>query len=193
MWGYIVGKKKNLKNSVVPSLYVRVYHHDGQRNLVDCSSLIICEGISPGEYKINQAISFPHYMWGYIVLQKSVFVSYAVPSLYVRVYHWSRPWLWYRGCSLIICEGISNGGYATSTSYVFPHYMWGYIPESPAGVKKDPVTSLYVRVYQGFLTLAEQRQRSLIICEGISPKIWIMCLFRMFPHYMWGYIAVVLC
>ena len=128
-------------------------------------------------------------MWGYIAALYPVSPPGAVPSLYVRVYHWRRLVDHCRRRSLIICEGISNPSTFYINPKMFPHYMWGYIFDET--LKKQPamVPSLYVRVYRVPLVSSIKYFRSLIICEGISTVIWGKVASIQFPHYMWGYIA----
>ena len=46
-----------------------------------------------------------------------------VPSLYVRVYRYRSLKHWKPGCSLIICEGVSNFDDWYNEQPLFPHYM----------------------------------------------------------------------
>ena len=127
MWGYIAISGILFLQSSVPSLYVRVYHWH-HIVLPHCvCSLIICEGISPKSRYNNRKQTFPHYMWGYIVLRTQNAPFMKVPSLYVRVYHQHGKLLKSLKCSLIICEGISSWHSGNFTSPKFPHYMWVYI------------------------------------------------------------------
>ena len=93
-------------------------------------------------------------------------------------------------CSLIICEGISPHFGLVVGRFSFPHYMWGYIDEIKEREKQDRVPSLYVRVYRYSFTAVGLQVSSLIICEGISMIREMMEYIRVFPHYMWGYIAI---
>ena len=107
MWGYIVARSAIVNCRSVPSLYVRVYRFLWYISLPEASSLIICEGISNRTFAGLRTDWFPHYMWGYIGAEWSWQIIYFVPSLYVRVYHFSSRFMYIDICSLIICEGIS--------------------------------------------------------------------------------------
>ena len=52
------------------------------------------------------------------------------------------------------------------------------------------VPSLYVRVYRAIYWQRTQDASSLTIREGISSHNGSQILWRTFPHYTWGYIAV---
>ena len=132
----------------VPSLYVRVYLVIVVTIINIHSSLIICEGISELSADERLFISFPHYMWGYIVLSSYASVIGLVPSLYVRVYRTkSKQEVEHYG-SLIICEGISQKFSIWWNDCKFPHYMWGYIKSGVEFYSTLLVPSLYVRVYR---------------------------------------------
>ena len=152
-------------------------------------SLIICEGISLKTLTTAPALKFPHYMWGYIGRVRGCSVWQTVPSLYVRVYRRGTGFLWKTHSSLIICEGISDEKRHTFTGTPFPHYMWGYIEICKRHGLEIEVPSLYVRVYHLNAYNAGQIICSLIICEGISEIAVPVRIFRLFPHYMWGYIV----
>ena len=147
---------------------MRVYRIVLSRGWGQTGSLIICEGIS----ELNEAdrlfISFPHYMWGYIISPLVLCILIYVPSLYVRVYRHIESRHPGRVSSLIICEGISPVRTSRASHNGFPHYMWGYIANFQPDGKTGSVPSLYVRVYR----LSYRRCR---------PHLT-------FPHYMWGYI-----
>ena len=171
MWGYIAVVPFGKIPQTVPSLYVRVYRiafisWNGVKR-----SLIICEGISYYIWLSCVIISFPHYMWGYIVFRPAGRLQKPVPSLYVRVYRKDGYALTVTSCSLIICEGISVIHEENLYTSQFPHYMWGYI-ERYWGLYLPPVVpSLYVRVYRDFSLGDVPQRRSLIICEGISVPL----------------------
>ena len=148
MWGYIVMNFSEMCGNMVPSLYVRVYRRSRKTWCKLESSLIICEGISPGEYRINQGISFPHYMWGYIGHIGEKRLHAVVPSLYVRVYRRESGKIPSGTCSLIICEGISVSQWCSQSARMVP--------------------SLYVRVYPPGRANGKAELCSLIIYEGIS-------------------------
>ncbi len=95
--------------------------------------------------------------------------------------------------SLIICEGISVDLTRNTEIPVFPHYMWGYIGRSSTSTAKRCVPSLYVRVYRRYYVMAIKHDGSLIICEGISYATANLGQIHQFPHYMWGYIVLILC
>ena len=168
MWGYIENRAMNSPAEAVPSLYVRVYRTWTCRACWLSCSLIICEGISyippPGGFKF----------W--------------LPSLYVRVYRSGSFAYEGKWSSLIICEGISPDILDLRYKWLFPHYMWGYIGTGGVIVKKSDVPSLYVRVYRSDRGGTTRKTPSLIICEGISSTRQIAEEFKVFPHYMWGYI-----
>ena len=171
MWGYIR-----------PSL---------RHSFAERCSLIICEGISSHRKQDSRQNGFPHYMWGYIGGEHTWTKRVVVPSLYVRVYHSASGCPVDSICSLIICEGISIHSCADIHSYRFPHYMWGYIALKPYLSKAEQVPSLYVRVYHVPGLSEGQGVRSLIICEGISAIQAMKKADNLFPHYMWGYIMLV--
>ena len=148
MWGYIAVMKTKVRHRLVPSLYVRVYRVKTPYTIYTNRSLIICEGISFLDWRIRRWLLFPHYMWGYIILQLYHQYYQGVPSLYVRVYH-AAVWPALHGArSLIICEGISSWHSGNFTSPKFPHYMWGYIVISGQFAARRPVPSLHVSVYR---------------------------------------------
>ena len=107
MWGYIVLYDLMCDIQDVPSLYVRVYLRQADREPMGGSSLIICEGISTRATNKPGQFLFPHYMWGYIAEKSENEKLLVVPSLYVRVYRYSRASSPRGYSSLIICEGIS--------------------------------------------------------------------------------------
>ena len=148
MWGYIGLFIDNGRRTPVPSLYVRVYHAMYKQHGNDKSSLIICEGISIHFGMFWHTMPFPHYMWGYIIFISLITPVYAVPSLYVRVYHCPRWYVIIFRSSLIICEGISHTHLKKRCERWFPHYMWGYIDTIPFPFRWYLVPSLYVRVYR---------------------------------------------
>ncbi len=128
-------------------------------------------------------------MWGYIGWKKTYIHRDAVPSLYVRVYHLNAYNAGQIICSLIICEGISRNPPPGFLLILFPHYMWGYIGVLKCWEPGKSVPSLYVRVYRRFCLSGAAGLGSLIICEGISEIAVPVRIFRLFPHYMWGYIV----
>ena len=90
MWGYITKSTRQIAEEFVPSLYVRVYRVITNYQAFSTGSLIICDGISELSADERLFISFPHYMWGYIVRNLKGNIGFCVPSLYVRVYRfWS--------------------------------------------------------------------------------------------------------
>ena len=131
-------------------------------------------------------------MWGCIIFHFQPASFAKVPSLYVRVYRNSV-----RGCqnargSLTVCEGISPCLAYFNSWKMFPHYTWGYIAIRRAGIRHNAVPSLYVRVYRYHRQLSATDYGSLIVCEGISMFFVEHERDEQFPHYTWGYIAVVL-
>ena len=70
--------------------------------------------------------------------------------------------------------------------------MWGYIPLAALVHGRLWVPSLYVRVYRRLDSPERLEQCSLIICEGISGYSPFFFSLFSFPHYMWGYIALVI-
>ena len=142
-----------------------------------------------GGWKPHKYWVFPHYMWGYIAPFFPARLLCVVPSLYVRVYLRSATSFHLHTCSLIICEGISRLSESIKTKTAFPHYMWGYIGAAFEGYDGQPVPSLYVRVYRYVFACPVPVNSSLIICEGISYTSGKWFHYRLFPHYMWGYIA----
>ena len=68
--------------------------------------------------------------------------------------------------------------------------MWGCI--GFYGMKDSTliVPSLYVRVYRASMFHQPPILGSLIICEGVSEKGVLSFLYDVFPHYMWGCIAL---
>ena len=184
MWGYIVTPYHLPQKCVVPSLYVRVYLLQIGKAGDTIRSLIICEGISVWLEGKDTGEKFPHYMWGYIGNGGLLLHSWHVPSLYVRVYHQHGKLLKSLKCSLIICEGISGTLIFGGWWILFPHYMWGYIALTSYDYGFKIVPSLYVRVYRCSVSVITPRQRSLIICEGISvtPPSDSRC--QAFHHYM---------
>ena len=91
MWGYIGAFSVGLQGSLVPSLYVRVYHGRDETPEPPRSSLIICEDISAQSAADRRQQPFPHYMWGYIPPAGRTAKRSFVPSLYMRVYR-NRQW-----------------------------------------------------------------------------------------------------
>ena len=129
-------------------------------------------------------------MWGYIEQQKQLEREWEVPSLYVRVYRSDRGGTTRKTPSLIICEGISSTRQIAEEFKVFPHYMWGYIGYPHFWGLMNIVPSLYVRIYQHNQQQIDGSSRSLIICEGISPRQGERQSGALFPHYIWGYIEI---
>ena len=129
-------------------------------------------------------------MWGYIASFKFLKPASNVPSLYVRVYRIKMHYFLRMTRSLIICEGISRKSKSNLAASSFPHYMWGYIVPENISFSSGVVPSLYVRVYRYSFTAVGLQVSSLIICEGISMIREMMEYIRVFPHYMWGYIAI---
>ena len=82
------------------------------------------------------------------------------------------------------------GGWKPHKYWVFPHYTWGYIDVKCPGAYLPAVPSLYVRVYRAIYWQRTQDASSLTIREGISSHNGSQILWRTFPHYTWGYIAV---
>ena len=74
--------------------------------------------------------------------------------------------------------------------YAFPHYTWGYISFVVACCRLLSVPSLYVRVYLLQIYWALFLRGSLTIREGISSYNSFFMFFSLFPHYTWGYIAL---
>ena len=127
-------------------------------------------------------------MWGYIVTPYHLPQKCVVPSLYVRVYLLQIGKAGDTIRSLIICEGISVLESLPQVLSRFPHYMWGYIGMARRKGHRRKVPSLYVRVYRKWGLAVTFLACSLIICEGISSTRQIAEEFKVFPHYMWGYI-----
>ena len=170
------------------NLHNEVFEAAESRINTECS-LIICEGISQAREEHRQNSEFPHYMWGYIVSCQIYQSHRHVPSLYVRVYRYSRASSPRGYSSLIICEGISRNGNIYQRRSTFPHYMWGYINEVTVMFYVMRVPSLYVRVYRNSDFAIIPIAGSLIICEGISSISAHRSTNCAFPHYMWGYIV----
>ena len=127
-------------------------------------------------------------MWGYITATNFSSCPSGVPSLYVRVYRTRGTPEEQKRRSLIICEGISGHSRLVCRGLWFPHYMWGYITGETKRQSRRGVPSLYVRVYRSDRGGTTRKTPSLIICEGISSTRQIAEEFKVFPHYMWGYI-----
>ena len=68
--------------------------------------------------------------------------------------------------------------------------MWGYIDVKCPGAYLPAFPSLYVRVYLKDPCRPTENALSLTIREGISSHNGSQILWRTFPHYTWGYIAV---
>ena len=128
-------------------------------------------------------------MWGCIGVIVCHEVKRAVPSLYVRVYHFEPLPLTFAPRSLIICEGVSARFHRSRQKGAFPHYMWGCIVLKSWSQPFSLVPSLYVRVYRLLHIAKCSRLGSLIICEGVSFWIYVKGRRALFPHYMWGCIA----
>ena len=82
------------------------------------------------------------------------------------------------------------GGWKPHKYWVFPHYTWGYIGLFTDNGRRTPVPSLYVRVYRHTMAVKFYDERSLTIREGISRRSKRVLSKSQFPHYTWGYIAV---
>ena len=175
--------------TVVPSLYVRVYRKDAADDIKEKCSLTIREGISMRTIKESYFRGFPHYTWGYIALSASLSRGARVPSLYVRVYRSIKIFLKLAQRSLTIREGISMLSYVFFIKCAFPHYTWGYIGRRGDNWFKWSVPSLYVRVYRSYRGLFADRSGSLTIREGISFCPDFLQGVKLFPHYMWWYIG----
>ena len=129
-------------------------------------------------------------MWGCIAGLSIIYCPSQVPSLYVRVY---RIWLMqekFYESSLIICEGVSLNLSFMKNIAEFPHYMWGCIAKVDGKMPYPVVPSLYVRVYPEAAGAAASDNSSLIICEGVSHFSEDKNRDMVFPHYMWGCIAI---
>ena len=147
-WGYIGVSYLNPGEMQVPSLYVRVYRNNADMITACRCSLTIREGISNGNRERFKGYAFPHYTWGYIAALRYRSRPVRVPSLYVRVYR-TLPRTSGRGKrSLTIREGISRPEREKQGERKFPHYTWGYIVNSRLLKYRQPVPSLYVRVYR---------------------------------------------
>ena len=129
-------------------------------------------------------------MWGCILVIFSRTLKYAVPSLYVRVYHANGLYYQRHKSSLIICEGVSPPTCIRSDAFAFPHYMWGCIDNVVKAFNDGWVPSLYVRVYHFIMNNLKTGMSSLIICEGVSDSGGGVTYGRQFPHYMWGCIDI---
>ena len=114
-----------------------------------------------------------------------------VPSLYVRVYRLKDAFFLLWNGSLTIREGISGYLLTTDAGRQFPHYTWGYIVVKNHECKSHHVPSLYVRVYRTLTPGNCFCSRSLTIREGISKDKFKRTKIEVFPHYTWGYIALV--
>ena len=147
-WGYIVYDELQRKNGFVPSLYVRVYRHIRKGVRMGKRSLTIREGISDFFSAIIDQQTFPHYTWGYIENNLFSGTLAGVPSLYVRVYRCCLHPRRTGKSSLTIREGISAFQAVRQSWRLFPHYTWGYIVNSRLLKYRQPVPSLYVRVYR---------------------------------------------
>ena len=148
---------------------MRVYRLRLSQFITHTSSLIICEGVSTSRCQLKRFITFPHYMWGCIVLLLFCSCIELVPSLYVRVYRTRNLFQFVDTCSLIICEGVSAISAASNVI--------------------SGVPSLYVRVYRPSSLCCSRSISSLIICEGVSCLDFHLSPLNTFPHYMWGCIA----
>ena len=148
MWGCIPRSRFNNRKMTVPSLYVRVYRQLGAYAVLANGSLIICEGVSLKTMWLRHLMTFPHYMWGCIVLEEAGLLDNVVPSLYVRVYREIRQRYRLSYSSLIICEGVSEIAVPVRIFRLFPHYMWGCIASAQWSGRLCMVPSLYVRVYR---------------------------------------------
>ena len=133
---------------------------------------------------------FPHYTWGYIAIKEDVEEVKEVPSLYVRVYHTYHYAHITSYRSLTIREGISCHFPVVKSASGFPHYTWGYIARILSCIWTRKVPSLYVRVYHPHFCKGFILSGSLTIREGISPAWKRQTVSARFPHYTWGYIAV---
>ena len=109
MWGYIVCCLLSVALIWVPSLYVRVYRPYQNCLQNGCSSLTVCEGVSPFSYLFFASPRSPHCMWGCITYEHVVKLIKDVPSLYVRVYRGFALIVIIINCSLTVCEGVSCG------------------------------------------------------------------------------------
>ena len=93
--------------------------------------------------------------------------------------------------TLTYSEGISKDKFKRTKIEVFPHYTWGYIALVHLISDFLTVPSLYVRVYRTLTPGNCFCSRSLTIREGISKDKFKRTKIEVFPHYTWGYIALV--
>lgn len=149
-------------------------------------SLTVCEGVSLTWLSCLKEMSFPHCMWGCIVNDGMIKIAVDVPSLYVRVYLWLHSCRGWAGCSLTVCEGVSENHHPRSSSFQFPHCMWGCIETETIKTTAKLVPSLYVRVYRFYWRCGETMTGSLIVYDGVSAINQEKKLRSLFPHYMWG-------
>lgn len=133
-------------------------------------SLTVCEGVSLIWLSCLKEMSFPHCMWGCIVNDGMIKIAVDVPSLYVRVYLWLHSCRGWAGCSLTVCEGVSQKARSSKAIIPFPHCMWGCIDGSVVNMADVIVPSLYVRVYRKITTLVHRHSSSLTVCEGVSKQ-----------------------
>ena len=136
-------------------------------------------------------MEFPHYTWGYIGMPAFSSALPCVPSLYVRIYRSEPIRCRAFSGSLTIREGISSWKIMNVNLITFPHYTWGYIAYTTASWRTKRVPSLYVRVYRTLTPGNCFCSRSLTIREGISKDKFKRTKIEVFPHYTWGYIALV--
>ena len=139
-------------------------------HLIRASSLTIREGISAEQNRAQEIAKFPHYTWGYIVLELHGCHLVLVPSLQVRVYrNWESVKVRARR-SLTASEGISMLIFMITMELWFPHCKWGYICGLATQWQLDAVPSLLVRVYRWHTNWPVFRAK--------------------FPHCKWGYIVM---
>ena len=131
-------------------------------------SLTVCEGVSLIWLSCLKEMSFPHCMWGCIVLFQGFCPEHRVPSLHVRVYRWQTFRAWRNRSSLTVCEGVSTAAAQVERMSQFPHCTWGCIADDFAILNKRLVPSLYVRVYRHLTPQKFREFCSLTVCEGVS-------------------------
>ena len=68
--------------------------------------------------------------------------------------------------------------------------MWGCIVYDVINIWQMPVPSLYVRVYRRVFGWSAGVSSSLTVCEGVSFWVYVKCWRILFPHCMWGCIAM---
>ena len=131
-------------------------------------SLTVCEGVSLIWLSCLKEMSFPHCMWGCIVLFQGFCPEHRVPSLHVRVYRNRNDKNNSEISSLTVCEGVSSSEMSLGETSEFPHCMWGCIWRQQLRPDRAAVSSLYVRVYRPLCLHIAMLFGSIIVCESVS-------------------------